>query len=164
MSGMGKSIIIKMKALYGEVQSQDNSKQKTDFFCLFGKNSMQMTWFIHFINTYWKFIIHYVHLRFLNCASFRNITMILRSFPKYIMFENSTLTVSCETFSENSVFSNPWHSSSGNSSIQEEEYSCKNLLRKKCISFWRKISPELKRDVRSVSSGNEIPDPGFGDA
>lgn len=68
------------------------------------------------------------------------------------------------TFSGKNGDSNPWNSSLGNSSIQEEEYKSKNLLRKLCISFWRKINPELKRDVRSVSSGKEIPEPGFGDA
>lgn len=81
------------------------------------------------------------------------------------MFQNITLAdESCKTFSEKGEFSNPCNSSLGNSSIQEEQYSCKNLLRKTSISFWRKINPELKRDVKSVSFGKEIPAPGFGDA
>lgn len=71
---------------------------------------------------------------------------------------------SCKTFSEKDGFSKPCNNSLGNSSIQEEEYSCKNLLRKICISFWRKINPELKRDVKSVSSGKEVPESAFGDA
>lgn len=61
VSGMGKSIIIKIKVLYGEVQSQDNSKWM--FFSILER--ILCKWLDLFISQIHIENLHYVLLNFL---------------------------------------------------------------------------------------------------